>query len=216
MQGLTTLLHCRVLAGDCEFSHRNSQKGHGSGYWVGVSLSVWSWQCSIASRCRFVGWREFVTLVMQGSTASRHWSVGWCMMTSSNWNIFHFTGPLCGESPVPGEFPSQRPVTRSFDVFFDLCRNKRLSKQSWGWWFETPSCPLWRHFNGESVNLVMAVCNFVTILLRGLVGVCQFIYDKVFWVVALWNDYTYDENFPRWMVRNKYFIFSRWNHLGKN
>ena len=44
-----------------------------------------------------------------------------------------------GNSPVTGEFPEQRPVPRSFDVFFDLRRNKRLSKQSWGWWFETPS-----------------------------------------------------------------------------
>ena len=42
-----------------------------------------------------------------------------------------------GNSPVPGEFPAQRPVTRSFDVFFDLRLNKHLSKQSWGWWFET-------------------------------------------------------------------------------
>ena len=41
----------------------------------------------------------------------------------------------------------QRPVTRSFDVSFDLCLNKRLSKQWWGWWFETPSRPLWRHRN---------------------------------------------------------------------
>ena len=50
-----------------------------------------------------------------------------------------------GNSPVPGEFPTQRPVTRSFDVYFDLRPNKRLSKKSWGWWFETPSRPLWRH-----------------------------------------------------------------------
>ena len=35
-----------------------------------------------------------------------------------------------GNSPVPGEFPAQRPVTQSFDVFFDLRPNKRLSKQS--------------------------------------------------------------------------------------
>ena len=49
--------------------------------------------------------------------------------------------------PVTGEFPSQRPVTRCFDVFFDLRLNKRLSKQSWGWWFETPSRSLWRHCN---------------------------------------------------------------------
>ena len=53
-----------------------------------------------------------------------------------------------GNSPVIGEFPTQRPVTRSFDVFFDLCLNKQLSKQSWGWWFETPPRPLWRHCNG--------------------------------------------------------------------
>ena len=52
-----------------------------------------------------------------------------------------------GNSPVPGEFPAQRPVTRSFDAFFDLRLNKRLSEQSWGWWFETLSRPLWRHRN---------------------------------------------------------------------
>ena len=52
-----------------------------------------------------------------------------------------------GNSPVPGEFPAQRPVTRSFDVYFDLRPNKRLSKQSLGWWFETLSPPLWRHRN---------------------------------------------------------------------
>ena len=50
-------------------------------------------------------------------------------------------------SPVTSEFPAQRPVTRSFDVFFDLRLNERLSKQWWGWWFETPSHPLWRHCN---------------------------------------------------------------------
>ena len=54
-----------------------------------------------------------------------------------------------GNSPVPGEFPAQRPVTRSFDVFFDLRLNKRLSKQSRGWWFQTLSHPLWRHCNGK-------------------------------------------------------------------
>ena len=52
-----------------------------------------------------------------------------------------------GNSPVPGEFPAQRPVTRSFDVFFDLRVNKRLSKQSRGWWLETLSHPLWRRCN---------------------------------------------------------------------
>ena len=44
------------------------------------------------------------------------------------WKLFRVTGPLCGEFTGPGEFPAQRPVTRSFDVFFDLRLNKRLSK----------------------------------------------------------------------------------------
>ena len=57
-----------------------------------------------------------------------------------------------GNSPVPGEFPTQRPVTRSFDVYFDLRSNKRLSKQPWGWWFETLSCSLWRHRNEEGLS----------------------------------------------------------------
>ena len=57
---------------------------------------------------------------------------------------------LCaGNSPVTGEVPSQRPVTRSFDVFFYLRLNIRLNKQLWSWWFETPSCSLWRHCNKE-------------------------------------------------------------------
>ena len=56
---------------------------------------------------------------------------------------------LCaGNSSVTGEFSAKRPVTRSFDVFRDLRLNKWLSKQSGGWWFETPSRPLWRHCNG--------------------------------------------------------------------
>ena len=71
------------------------------------------------------------------------------MMTSSNGNIFRVTGPLCGEFTGPGEFPTQRPVTRSFDVFFDLRLNKRLSKQPWGWWFETLSGSLWRQCNEQ-------------------------------------------------------------------
>ena len=63
--------------------------------------------------------------------------------------IFSALLAICaGNSPVTGEFPTQRPVTRSFDVFFDLRPNKRLSKHWWGWWFETPSRSLWRHCNG--------------------------------------------------------------------
>ena len=59
---------------------------------------------------------------------------------------------LCaGNSPVTGEFPTHRPVTQSFDVFFDLRLNKRLSKQSW---FESLSRSLWRHCNGR-IRLIL-------------------------------------------------------------
>ena len=57
-----------------------------------------------------------------------------------------------GNSPVTGEFPTQRPMTRIFDMFFDLRLNKRLSKQSWSWLFETPLRPLWRHCNDRGAN----------------------------------------------------------------
>ena len=43
-------------------------------------------------------------------------------MTSSNGKFFRVTGLCEGNSPVTGEFPSQRPVSRSFGVFFDVCR----------------------------------------------------------------------------------------------
>ena len=66
-------------------------------------------------------------------------------VSRSNGNIFRVTGPLWGNSPVTGEFPSKRPVTRSFGVFFDLRLNKWLNKQSRRRWSETSS--LWRHYN---------------------------------------------------------------------
>ena len=46
---------------------------------------------------------------------------------------------------------AKRPVTRSLDVFFDLRLYKRLSKQPWGWWIETPSWSLWRQCNDMSL-----------------------------------------------------------------
>ena len=68
-----------------------------------------------------------------------------------------------GNSPGTGEFPVQRPVTRSFDVLFDLHLNKRLSKQWCVWWFETPSRPSWRHRYGKPfVGLMMSLTNILT------------------------------------------------------
>ena len=73
-------------------------------------------------------------------------------MTSSNRNISALLALCAGNSPVTGEFPSQRPVTQRFDVFFDLRLTEQLSKQSWSWWFETPSRSLWLHFNVAAIR----------------------------------------------------------------
>ena len=72
------------------------------------------------------------------------------MMTSSNGNIFALLALCAGNSPVNGEFPAQRAVTRSFDLLFGPRLKKWLSKQSPSWWFETPSRSSWRHCNVHS------------------------------------------------------------------
>ena len=92
---------------------------------------------------------SIIPLVVRPRSARRSYNISAAiiMMTSSNRNISRVTGPLSGEISGSDEFLAQRPLTRSFDVFFDL--NKRLSKQPWGWWFETPSWSLWRQCNDE-------------------------------------------------------------------
>ena len=75
-------------------------------------------------------------------------SIFWLLiMTSSNETFSAILALCAGIHQSPVNSPSQRPVTRSFDVFIDLRLNTRLSKRSWDWWFETPSCSLWRHCN---------------------------------------------------------------------
>ena len=101
-------------------------------------------------------WGSVITALSSIRSCSIH-----TMMTSSNsyhtvmtsWNgrIFRVAGLLRGEFTgrrwIP--YPAQWQVTRSFDVFFDLHLNKRFSKQSRGWWFETHLRSLWYHCNGE-------------------------------------------------------------------
>ena len=65
----------------------------------------------------------------------------------TKWKHFPRYWPLCGEFTGFRWNPAQRPVSRRFDVFFDLQLIKRLSKHSRGWWFETLLSPLWRHCN---------------------------------------------------------------------
>ena len=80
----------------------------------------------------------------------------WCHQMET---FFVLLAICAGNSLVTDEFPAQRPVTWSFDVFFDQRLNNWLSKQSCGWWFETPSCPLLHHCNeatwssGEAIRI---------------------------------------------------------------
>ena len=68
-------------------------------------------------------------------------------MTSSNKNIFRVTGYLCGKFTGHRRISRTKASNAELWGFFDLRLTRRLSKQWWGWWFETPSCPLWCHRN---------------------------------------------------------------------
>ena len=77
------------------------------------------------------------------------------MMTSLHGIVFRVTWPLCGESTGHRWIPHTKSSDAEFTVLFDLRVNERLSKQSWGWSFETPSCPLWRQSNGFPCHDIM-------------------------------------------------------------
>ena len=78
---------------------------------------------------------------------------------------------------------AQRPVTRSFDIFFDLRLNKRLSKQSWGWWFEKPASSSWRHGNDTGILSPDNACDAT------LSAMVRHITDKSFFVQQLINSH---------------------------
>ena len=106
--------------------------------WGCVEIHVCEWTSLL--RCHSVSWSAGYSKLIA------HWE----QLTWWRHQMVTFSALLticAGNSPVPGEFPTQRPVTRSFDVYFHLRPDKRLSKQSWGWWFETVSHSLWRHRN---------------------------------------------------------------------
>ena len=64
------------------------------------------------------------------------------------WKHFPRYGPFVrGIYRSPVNSPHKGQWRGAFMFLFDLRPNKRLSKQSWGWWFETPSRPLWRQCN---------------------------------------------------------------------
>ena len=105
---------------------------------------------------------------------------------------------LCaGNAPITGEFPTQRPVTRRFDIFCDMCLNKRLNKQLWGWWFETPSGTLWRHCSELAHQMCTSLslfCFDYDIVLRGFMypyfhrGCFTGIVVTIQWPQIQWNN----------------------------
>ena len=116
-------------------------------------------------RCQFylISWPGLTVFIMALERNMKHipqkvtiacddwWSFNWHQtMKQSSWRrhqmqTFSVLLAFCaGNSPVTGEFPTQRPVTRSFDIFFDLHLNQQLGKQWRLRWFETISRSVWR------------------------------------------------------------------------
>ena len=97
---------------------------------------------------------------------------------------------LCaGNSPVTGEFPTQRPVTRSFDVSFDLRLNQHLSKQWRRRWFETPSRPLICHCNGRfavvRIHYIVANVKYKSFVkLNVLESIPDYVYNGFIWLLC--------------------------------
>ena len=105
----------------------------------------------------------------------------------------------------PVKFPTQRPVTRSFDVFFDLRLNKWLSKQSWGWWFETRSCPLWRHCNGTYASerwVIISSGNDLLSSLKSSQSIAIFWNLKLFPIKSLFEQLIWSWFWLLYMSRN--------------
>ena len=84
----------------------------------------------------------------------RHQATIWTMMTSSNGNIFRVTGHLCGKFTGPRWISRTKASDAELWCSFDMRPNIRLSKQSRGWWFETPPQSLWRHRDAYADLLV--------------------------------------------------------------
>ena len=146
IRGINTCMRDMIMHTDTRPGHPNTAKE----YW-GELDTLYSYDPHL--QMGYPNARISSSKAMTTLSQCRVWILLSCicydMMTSSNDKTFSALLAICaGNSPVPGEFPTQRPVTRSFDVYFDLRLNKRLCKQSWGWWLETLLCPLWRHSNG--------------------------------------------------------------------
>ena len=145
-----------------------------------------------------------------------HWGIlEWCQLNDDviKWKHFPRYCPLCGEFTGPSEFPIQWLVTRSFGVFFDLGLNKRLSKQLWGWWFETPPWSLRRQCNVNARQAKPAVhlmTPLATLLYRrvyvsyshmraGYVRVCVTLFDWMY-VCVIYSRKIVQHSYKAWVT----------------
>ena len=114
-----------------------------------IFVLLWSVWGNLESFSKFISWAYFIKTLSQNW---RFWSISMVdrlLRAPSTWwrhqmeTFFALLTFCAGNSPVSGEFLTQRPLKQSFDVFFDLCLDGKRR------WFETPSRTLWRHCNGS-------------------------------------------------------------------
>ena len=114
------------------------------------------------STCTFANYVCLYTTIDKNSHRNRWWFGGkmthvFIMMTSLSRNIFRVIGPLCGEFTRHRLMPSTKASDAELWCFLWSAPNERLSKLSWGWWFETLWRPLWRHCNVGCESIVHQV-----------------------------------------------------------
>ena len=115
-----------------------------------VVQSFWNYHCR-------------VLLIIQKRLRNNIGRLDFAWWRHQMWTFFALLALCAGNSPVTGEFPAKGLVTLSFDIFFELRRNKRLIQQSKGRWFETPSRSLWRHCNEMSFGGISYIVTAQTI-----------------------------------------------------
>ena len=121
-----------------------------------------------------------------------------------------------GNSLVPREFPTQRPVMQSFDIFFDLCLNQWLSNDLWGWWFETLPHPLWRHCNGVGACLDAAKTDLHHLHQRIFALVQQLCWDSLNFphgLNILWRSLSKNEIFIGYFCKLHVFKHGRYDDI---
>ena len=148
----TMLLKCIGNQFMWHFVFKSGVGIHGNVVWyIFVSKTKTQEICSMDCKQYYL---SASVLVINGELGSPWWR--------HQLETFSVLPALCaGNSPVTGEFPAQRPVTRSFDIFFDLRLNNRLGKQSWCWWFETLWRSLWRHCNASDLRRGIRIRTFL-------------------------------------------------------